>query len=213
MPGFVNCDIHDGPAVDQRFDACEKWPFQDDAADRVHASHVLEHLRDPRAFFSECWRVLGDGGQVVLRVPYGGHRAAWWDLDHVRPWHAESFCFLQPGHGHSQHMAWTATFRVDVVQMRVTRPIARLLRSRWRRRLLARFLPWGAEWCEELIVYLTALKTPEAQRGFLVSGQPYVVPIEYVAFRHHFVKDGRLAPGQPADLASLAIGNAVGAFF
>lgn len=217
LPDFVNCDMYPGEPVDEVFNACDKWPFQDDAAELVYASHVLEHLPDPRAFFRECWRVLRDGGQVVLRVPYGSHRSAWWDLEHIRPWHAETFCFLQPGYGaaigNPQHNEWTATFKVDVVQMRVTRAVARLLRTKLRRRLLARFLPWGAEWCEELHVHLTALKSKQTVREFSAFGQPNAVPIQYVAYRHHFIKHGQLAAGQPAELVPLAVTNAIGAFF
>lgn len=39
------------------------------SADAVVASHAIEHVPDPRAFFAEARRVLRPGGRLVLRTP------------------------------------------------------------------------------------------------------------------------------------------------
>lgn len=217
IEGFVNCDLYPGPSVDHAFNVCHKWPFQDDSAEAIYASHLLEHLPDPKAFFAEAWRVLRPDGEMMLRVPYGGHKAAWWDLEHLRPWHAETFCFLQPGYaqavGNHQHDGWTAFFDVRRVRMRVHRRLARMLRSRWRRRLLIHWVAMTADWCEELFVDLKALKTPLAVQGFHMTRQANGVPINYVAYQHHM--EGRANPrdGEAATLIPLAESENINGFW
>src|SRR5216117_2060518 len=98
IPGYVNCDLHQTGATDRVFDCTGPWPFPDNSASTIYCSHTLEHLADFKGFFKEAYRVLQPDGNLQLRVPYGGHRAAWWDVTHLRPWFAESFCFLQPGY-------------------------------------------------------------------------------------------------------------------
>lgn len=43
--------------------------FGAESADAVVASHAIEHVPDPRAFFREAHRVLRKGGRLVLRTP------------------------------------------------------------------------------------------------------------------------------------------------
>jgi ubiquinone/menaquinone biosynthesis C-methylase UbiE len=45
------------------------FPFKDNAFDVVIASELLEHLNDPAGFFSECHRILKEGGTLVLTTP------------------------------------------------------------------------------------------------------------------------------------------------
>jgi ubiquinone/menaquinone biosynthesis C-methylase UbiE len=45
------------------------FPFKDNAFDVVIASELLEHLNDPKGFFSECHRILNKGGTLVLTTP------------------------------------------------------------------------------------------------------------------------------------------------
>jgi SAM-dependent methyltransferase len=46
------------------------YPFESGAFDRIFASHVLEHLRDPFAFMRECHRLLAVGGELHIKVPH-----------------------------------------------------------------------------------------------------------------------------------------------
>jgi SAM-dependent methyltransferase len=44
------------------------WPVEDNSIDLCFSSHVVEHLPDPDAFFSEARRVLKNGGYLCLRT-------------------------------------------------------------------------------------------------------------------------------------------------
>ena len=52
-------------------DACRKIPLENDAAEVVYASHMLEHLypRQARLFLKEAFRVLKPGGVIRIVVP------------------------------------------------------------------------------------------------------------------------------------------------
>jgi 2-polyprenyl-3-methyl-5-hydroxy-6-metoxy-1,4-benzoquinol methylase len=58
--------------------------------DRVTASHVIEHVAEPREFLRHCRQLLNPGGRIVLRTPNPrsfGHRrygAAWRGLEPPR---------------------------------------------------------------------------------------------------------------------------------
>jgi SAM-dependent methyltransferase len=46
----------------------EAWPLEDASIDLALSDYVLEHVDDPRLFFSECRRVLRPGGLLCLRT-------------------------------------------------------------------------------------------------------------------------------------------------
>ncbi|MCU4139987.1 MAG: 2-polyprenyl-3-methyl-5-hydroxy-6-metoxy-1 [Methanophagales archaeon] len=40
--------------------------FKDSSFDAIHASHIIEHLSDPIYFMKECFRILKEGGKLVV---------------------------------------------------------------------------------------------------------------------------------------------------
>lgn len=44
----------------------EQLPFEDNYFDAVAAAFLIVHLKDPRIFFDEVYRVLKDGGQFIV---------------------------------------------------------------------------------------------------------------------------------------------------
>ncbi len=68
--GLVNVDHRPGPGVQVVADA-QRLPFQDDIAEAVLASHVLEHVERFDLTIEEVHRVLKPGGLLIARVPYG----------------------------------------------------------------------------------------------------------------------------------------------
>lgn len=74
--GYCNVDEVASVDPDIRHDLDDyPWPFQSQCAERILASHVLEHLSDVERALTECARILEPGGQLVVRHPIG--------LDHV----------------------------------------------------------------------------------------------------------------------------------
>jgi ubiquinone/menaquinone biosynthesis C-methylase UbiE len=189
------------------FDVQKPWPFEDNQAREIYASHMLEHLSDFMAFFREAWRVLEPNGNMCLRVPHGGHRLAWSDPTHLRPWFAESFCFLQPGYGkevrNPQETAWGYHFGVHAVQVRVAAKFAPIMRHKWLRKPLIRWLDNIANSAEEVYAYLYAIKTPDAVEEFMQRRIPYSLPARYAMYKHHLEGRKELREGEPATLVDL----------
>ncbi|MEM2786129.1 MAG: methyltransferase domain-containing protein [Candidatus Nitrosotenuis sp.] len=46
----------------------DKWPLGDNSADLCVSDSVIEHLRNPERFFSECRRVLKNDGYLCLKT-------------------------------------------------------------------------------------------------------------------------------------------------
>lgn len=65
LDGWHNIDI------DQVDLACRPWPWDDNSADEILASHILEHFTktDGFLFLLQCWRILKRGGVLHLAVP------------------------------------------------------------------------------------------------------------------------------------------------
>ena len=60
-------------AVDVFADLCQPLPLADECADTVTSFQVLEHLREPGMFISECRRILRPGGSLFMTVPFMWH--------------------------------------------------------------------------------------------------------------------------------------------
>ena len=47
----------------------EEANFDDESFDIVHASHLIEHVVDPKSFMNEVSRILKPGGSCIVRTP------------------------------------------------------------------------------------------------------------------------------------------------
>jgi predicted SAM-dependent methyltransferase len=189
LAGWENADreLHSAH-VDAAFDVEHPWPYLDDSASAVYASHLLEHLHDPWAFFAELWRVMRPGAHCLLRLPYGGHRSAWADITHVRRWYPESFAFLQPGYaaenGNPQHQAMKTPFGISAIDVRMDEKVLPYLRWRLVRRRLQRLVELVPPLAEEMFVDIVPLKTAEVQAGYRVACSPTIVPLNFFVYTH-----------------------------
>jgi SAM-dependent methyltransferase len=127
--GWVNADAYrsDDRVVPLELTA-PPWPFKDGQFDLVYMSHVLEHVPvDFRAWrgahrdvlfdvLEEVHRVLGPGGRLVARVPWGGSQPAMAHPQHYRQWRPDWFYYLEPEHSEGYYtdrkfrvVDWTRT--------------------------------------------------------------------------------------------------------
>jgi SAM-dependent methyltransferase len=65
----INLDIGPFPNVDVVFDG-STLPIRDGVVDGVISTAVLEHVPDAEAFVSEIYRILKEGGQFLITVPF-----------------------------------------------------------------------------------------------------------------------------------------------
>lgn len=98
FPGWADVDI-DARQKPERYDLRQHpWPWADDSAEEILASHILEHFTKAEGwlFLLECYRVLAPKGVLHVAVPdmdvfveclinqnwdrLGGY--AWTDLNH-----------------------------------------------------------------------------------------------------------------------------------
>lgn len=75
-PDYLNVDFRQThPSVVQVDLSKFPWPFDDGSADEILMLDFLEHFpyRDTERILLECYRVLRQGGELVVQVPDGNH--------------------------------------------------------------------------------------------------------------------------------------------
>jgi SAM-dependent methyltransferase len=83
--GTVDCEWpdYDFDAPNSlRFPTNGRSGYDDNSVGGVVATHVLEHLKDPRTLIWEVARVLAPGRPFNIVVPKAGSNIFWQDLDH-----------------------------------------------------------------------------------------------------------------------------------
>ena len=211
IPGWTNVDLMEGPGIDISFDACYRWPFDDNSVGMILANHMLEHLHDPMEFFREAHRVLIHGGRMEMALPYGGSTEAWADPTHKRPWFPASFCFLQPGWdeecGNPQHDTWRSYFIVESVWREVH------VRFRWLMRWPLR--PLGVRIIRHLwdaytgmMVALVAIKDPKVAEEWTKKGNRAQGLVCRDYMMRHVWENRQLKPGEKKDVVFFSEGSA-----
>jgi len=99
--GFEGCDTIKFDNVKYVFNAgLDVWPFEDESADEIHASHFLEHLTnlggawERTHFFNEAARVLTKGGKLSLIFPHWASNRYYGDPTHKEPFSEMGFYYL-----------------------------------------------------------------------------------------------------------------------
>ena len=85
--GYTNLDKRDW-GQDIVRDVLKGLPFDNNKFDEVLASHFLEHIRNGENLyfvFTEIWRVLKNGGLLIVRLPHSESPEAFYP-DHLSYW-------------------------------------------------------------------------------------------------------------------------------
>lgn len=91
-------------------------PLESGSLRQIVALDVLEHVYDEQAFLAECARLLGEGGQLRLRVPVDG-LSGWLDAINMTRYLAET-TGLAPEPKEPEPVGWHRHYRPrDIVRI------------------------------------------------------------------------------------------------
>ena len=98
---YINVDIKPGLDIDIVHDLeTYPWPFPDECADLIIASHIVEHVNPAKFGFinwmNEAWRILKVGGQMMVGTPYAGSIGYWQDPTHINGCNEITFYYFDP---------------------------------------------------------------------------------------------------------------------
>jgi SAM-dependent methyltransferase len=103
LPNHVGMDIRARDGVDVVHSWNDlPWPFPDESALQIFASHVIEHVNPADGFFldwmDEAWRIMKPGGRLCLITPYAGSHGFFQDPTHVNPCNETTFAYFDSEH-------------------------------------------------------------------------------------------------------------------
>ncbi len=93
------------------------WPLESNRFERIHLSHIIEHVHDVMATMAEVHRVAQAGASVFVTTPHFSSHNSYADPTHVRHLAAASFDHLTGKNFESFH---GAPFRFDIVSLDLT---------------------------------------------------------------------------------------------
>lgn len=117
-PDAVGIDISANSAADHVWNLdCYPWPVASDSFQRIHMSHVIEHLEDPMKAMAEVYRVAADGADVFIATPHFSSHNSYVDPTHRRHLAAASFEYFT---GKDFATFAGSPFRFDVARVELT---------------------------------------------------------------------------------------------
>ena len=99
QPGFVGMDRRPLPGVDIVHDLeVFPWPVPDGCCLLVMGSHIVEHIKPwlMIPWMDEIWRVMRDGGELLLSTPYAGSPGYWQDPTHCNGCNEATWQYFDP---------------------------------------------------------------------------------------------------------------------
>lgn len=94
-PDFIGVDRRKYEGVDVVTDLLKPWPWKSGSVEEINASHVIEHFTGKqRVFiFNEAYRVLREGGSMLIITPHWNSNRAYGDFTHQWPPVSENLYF------------------------------------------------------------------------------------------------------------------------
>jgi len=89
--GFVNVDKDPAIKTDLVHDVSERMPFKDNSVDEIQCFNILEHLSNFVEVMFDLYRVLKEGGILIISVPEFPCRACVGDPTHQKLFIMETF--------------------------------------------------------------------------------------------------------------------------
>lgn len=116
-PGAIGMDRAPAPGVDIVWDLDNfPWPIADSSYERIHASHIIEHVHDVMRFMAEIYRVAAPGAQVFITTPHFSSHNSYIDPTHVRHMAARSFEYFS-GDDFPSFVGSSCRFEIAAVEL------------------------------------------------------------------------------------------------
>jgi ubiquinone/menaquinone biosynthesis C-methylase UbiE len=160
--GAFGFDQRPQPGVNVACNIESPLPLQNECADLVYMSHVIEHVSNLVGLMEEVYRVCKPGAAVEIVVPYYTSRGAFRDPTHVRYITEDTFQYFEPPTDYGIR----TNFSIEKIVYEVRKPFRwfpRYLQKRCRRYL------WNV--VDNMLVTLRARKDDVLQEDGLVSSR------------------------------------------
>ena len=117
-PDAIGIDMSPDSAAEHVWNLDEyPWPLESGAFERIHMSHVIEHLEDPMRAMAEVYRVARDNADVFVTTPHFSSHNSYTDPTHRRHLAAASFDYFT---GKDFPTFAGSPYRFDVVKVELT---------------------------------------------------------------------------------------------
>jgi SAM-dependent methyltransferase len=117
-PDAIGIDLFPSDAVDKVWNLDQyPWPLEDRQFDRIHMSHIIEHLEDPMRAMAEIYRVAAPRADVFIVTPHFSSHNSYTDPTHRRHLTAQSFEYFT---GDDFPSFTGSPYRFEVVKVELT---------------------------------------------------------------------------------------------
>lgn len=111
VPGFEVADILSNPPIDLN----QPWKWEDNSVGVINCRHTIEHLTDPVHFFTEAYRVLANGGWLLLEFPSATGKGAFRDPTH-KSFLVDQTLWYFTRSNYARYAAFTGRFQVSRIE-------------------------------------------------------------------------------------------------
>lgn len=117
-PDAIGIDVSSDSVADHIWNLDQyPWPLEASQFDRIHMSHIIEHVEDPMRAMAEVYRVAREGADVFITTPHFSSHNSYVDPTHKRHMAAQSFEYFT---GKDFATFSGSACRFDIVKVEVT---------------------------------------------------------------------------------------------